>query len=176
MRTVSYGSACSADGFITGPGDAMDWLHFSTDVEAIMRDYWARVDTVLMGRRTWDFAKAMGGGGSMPGVKTYVFSRTLTDIGAPGVTLVRDDAVEFVRGLKRQRGKEICLMGGSDFAQCLIEADLVDEIGANIHPVLLGQGVPLFRDAGRVALKLTSCRELSGGCVYVMYKVVRSRQ
>ena len=124
MRTITYGAACSLDGFITGPDESIDWLHFSKDVEQIMAEYWANVDTVLMGRRTWDFAVRSagggdGGGGPVSGLHTYVFSRTLTDIDKPGVTLVRDNAAEFVRRLKNERGKDICMMGGSDLAQSL---------------------------------------------------------
>src|SRR5689334_18552442 len=79
MRTVTYGAACSLDGFIAGSGGEIDWLHMSGDVNQIMRDYWKSVDTILMGRKTWDQAVRMGGGGDMGGmskIKTYVFSRT----------------------------------------------------------------------------------------------------
>src|SRR5689334_11830445 len=54
MRTVTYGAACSLDGFIAGSGGEIDWLHMSGDVNQIMRDYWKSVDTILMGRKTWD--------------------------------------------------------------------------------------------------------------------------
>lgn len=53
MRTVTYGAACSLDGFIAGSDGAIDWLHFSRDVEAVMAQYWSSVDAVLMGRKTW---------------------------------------------------------------------------------------------------------------------------
>jgi dihydrofolate reductase len=78
MRTVTYGAACSLDGFIVGPGGALDWLLYSKDVQAYMRDYWARLDTLVMGRKTWQAANAQSGGkgGGMKGVKSYVFSRT----------------------------------------------------------------------------------------------------
>ncbi len=178
MRTVTYGAACSLDGFITGPNESIDWLHYSKDVAQIMTEYWADVDTILMGRRTWDFAVRSGagsdGGGRVSDIKTYVFSRTLGSIDAPGATLVRDDAADFVRRLKQQPGKNICLMGGSDFARTLLAAGLVDEVGANIHPILLGDGVPLFSASPRTSLELASCRSLDGGCVYVRYKVATS--
>ena len=176
MRTVTYGAACSFDGFITGPNESIDWLHYSKDVAQIMADYWATVDTILMGRRTWDFAvrssAGADGGGRVSGVTTYVFSRTLKSIDAPGVTLVRDDAADFVRQLKKQPGKDICLMGGSDFARTLLAAGLVDQVGANIHPVLLGAGIPLFTNGGRIPLELKECRKLDGGCVYVTYRLI----
>lgn len=52
MRRVIYGAACSLDGFIAGPDNALDWIHFSQDVMDVMESSWRRFDTVLMGRRT----------------------------------------------------------------------------------------------------------------------------
>jgi dihydrofolate reductase len=177
MRTVTYGAACSLDGFIGRPDGGVDWLHFSRDVQQIMADYWARIDTVLMGRRTWQAAAgASGGGAGMKGIEAYVFSRTLEPGAVRGATLVRDDAAGFVRSLKARPGRDICVMGGGDLARSLIAGGVVDEIGVNIHPVLLGSGIPLFVDPGRqVDLALSECRQLDGGCVYAVYKVAATR-
>jgi dihydrofolate reductase len=175
MRTVTYGAACSLDGFIAPPDGSMDWLHFSRDVQDIMTRYWATVDTMLMGRKTWEFAMAHAGGGGdtgmSSGITTYVFSRTLRSVGG-GAKLVSDDAGGFVRQLKEQPGRGICVMGGGELAQSLFAAGVIDEVGLNVHPILLGSGVPFFRDAGRrVALELTEARVLDGGCVLMSYRV-----
>jgi dihydrofolate reductase len=175
-RKVIYGGACSLDGYLAGRDGAIDWIHFSKDVEDIMRRSWASIDTILLGRRTWDFARAMGGGGEMPGVKakSYVFSRTLKTIPDAGAELVTTDAGEFVRRLKAQPGKDIMVMSGGNFATSLLQAGLIDEIGLNIHPLLLGSGVPALLDPGtRVKLELTESRQLDGGCVFVNYRVTR---
>lgn len=175
MRTVTYGAACTLDGFIAGTDGEIDWLRMSKDVNQIMREYWKSIDTILMGRKTWDQAVRMGGGGgggSSPGMRTFVFSRTLSSIDAKGVELVRDDAAGAVRDLRAGRGKGICMMGGGDLARSLFAADLIDEVGLNVHPVLLGAGIPLFTDAGRrVPLELISSRGIAGGCVYSTYRV-----
>ena len=175
MRIVTYGAACSLDGFIAGRAGEIDWLHYSKDVQQIMRDYWKTIDTILFGRKTWDQAVRMGGGGGGSGsskMRSYVFSRTLRSIEAKGVELVRDDAGEFVRQLKEGKGKGICVMGGGDFARSLLEADVIDEIRINVHPVLLGSGVPLFLDPNRrVALELVASRMIDGGCVCTDYRV-----
>ena len=85
---------------------------------------------------------------------------------------MKDDAVDFVRALKQAPGKDICLMGGGELAQSLLAEGLVDRIGLNIHPVLLGAGIPTFRDPGhRVKLTLTECRSLEGGCILAQYEV-----
>ena len=79
MRKVIFGGANSLDNFIARKDDAVDWLLFSKDVEKIMKDVWENIDTVVMGRKTYEVAQRMGGGGGAgyPGVKTYVFSRTI---------------------------------------------------------------------------------------------------
>ena len=63
------------------------------------------------------------------------------------------------------------MLGGGELARSLFEAGVIDEVGLNIHPVLLGAGVPLFRDAGRIPLELVESRTIDGGCVYSTYRV-----
>lgn len=172
MRKVIYGGACSLDGFLTDRNGAVDWLHFSKDAEQIMAGSWASADTILFGRKTYAAAAAQGGGGSMPGIKAYVFSRTLTALPGTGAELVTSDAGAFVRALKSQPGKDIIVMSGGNLAASLLKAGVIDEVGLNVHPVLLGSGTPAFQDAGvRIGLELTECRALDGGCVFVTYRV-----
>jgi dihydrofolate reductase len=188
MRTVTYGGAVSLDGFLAGVDGSLDWLHFSKDVQQVMTDYLKNVDTILMGRKTYEVsvaqsrpsakksAKTKSTKRKEPAMRTYVFSRTLKSIDDPNVVLVASDAADFVRDLKGRPGKQICLMGGGELAQSLLAAGLVDEIGLNIHPILLGSGIPTFRDPGqRVKLTLTECRQLDGGCILANYKVLHLR-
>src|SRR5271156_2208323 len=134
-----------------------------------------------MGRKTYAVSAGQKSGKAKsvkrkePAMRTYVFSRTLKSIDEPGIELVASDAVEFVRDLKRTPGKDICLIGGGELAQSLLAAGLVDQIGLNIHPVLLGSGVPTFRDfEHRVKLTLIECRTLDGGCILANYSVSRT--
>lgn len=178
MRAVTYGGACSLDGFIAAKDGSLDWLHFSKDVQEVMAKYWATIDTILMGRKTWEVAAASGGGGAgMAGMKTYLFSRTMKQSPDPGVQLVSENAGAFVRDLKQKPGKGICVMGGGVLAASLFHADVIDEVGLNIHPVLLGSGVPALPDTGhRIRLQLLESRTLDGGCVLATYRVVHSRK
>ena len=91
---------------------------------------------------------------------------------AGGVVLIGGDPGKFVRSLREQEGKEICIMSGGRLAQSLLEARVIDEIGLNVHPVLLGSGIPLFHKMKRqIDLELINCRPMKNGCVYVSYKV-----
>jgi dihydrofolate reductase len=171
MRTVTYGGAVSLDGYLARPDHAVDWLIWCDEAAAVTKEYWATVDAVLMGRKTYEAAVRLGQPGGYPGTATYVFSRTLAGDAGGGVMVIRDDAVGFVRGLKERDGKGICLMGG-ELARSLFEAGLVDEVGLNIHPVLLGAGVPAFPPSFRQTdLELKECRPFRNGCVYVTYRV-----
>jgi dihydrofolate reductase len=102
-----------------------------------------------------------------PGIQTYVLSRTLQPDSDKNVQIVAEDAATFVRHLKRLEGKDICLMGGGELAKSLFEADLVDEVGFNIHPVLLGSGILAFHRMSRqIDLEFMTSRAFTNGCVY----------
>ena len=174
MRKITFGGANSLDNHIARPDDGVDWLMWSDEAHAVMADYWKTIDTILWGRKTYEVAlrgsKSKGGGD--PGMKNYVFSRTLKPESDKTVTIVSTDAVAFVRDLKEQDGKDICLMGGGELAKTFFEAGLIDEIGFNIHPVLLGAGIPLFHPMTRqIDLELLECRPFKNGCVLVKYRV-----
>jgi len=171
MRKITFGVANSLDNRIARSDDAIDWLLFSDEVMSFMEEFWKNVDTVLMGRKTYEITSKMEAP-ETPNVKTYVFSRTLKKGPDDTVQLVSEDAVAFIRDLKEQDGKDICLMGGGDFARTLFEAGLVDEISVNIHPLLLGAGAPLFLDMDRqIDLELLECKTMEHDCVALTYRV-----
>ncbi len=115
MRKVTYGAAVSLDGYIAGPEEAMDWLRWSDDASKVNAAGWSGVDTVLMGRKTYEFAARSGGGQGPSAVKTYVFSRTMAGSPALG-ELVREDAAGFVKRLKSSAGGDIMVMGAASLA------------------------------------------------------------
>lgn len=173
MRKVTFGGANSLDNFIAREDGAVDWLMWSDEIASATADYWRTVDTVVMGRKTYEAALRHGGGSNpYPDMKTYVFSRTLAEGARDGFEFTSADAAEFVRKLKQSDGKDICVMGGGELARSLFEANLIDEIGFNIHPVLLGQGIPLFHQmTHQIDLELLDCKTFKTGCVLVTYRV-----
>jgi dihydrofolate reductase len=173
MRKVVFGGANSLDNYFARKDDAIDWLMWSDEATKMMADYFKSFDTIVMGRRTYEVAVASGhGGGSYAGMKTYVFSRTLKPRSTKNLEITSEDVAEFVRRIKQQDGKDICIMGGGLLAKPLFEANLIDEIGFNIHPVLLGSGIPIFHEMShQIDLELIECKSLKNGCVLVTYKV-----
>lgn len=174
MRKITFGCANSLDNFIARQDGGLDWLIWSDEVMPIMNEFWTKVDTVLIGRKTYEVALAQNKGkkNPYPNIKSYVFSRTWEINKDKDAEIVTTDAVEFVRNLKAQDGKEICLMGGGNFAKTLFEAGLIDEIGLNIHPILLGSGIPLFLEMKeQINLELIESKILKNGCIVVTYQV-----
>ena len=176
MRKVTFGGANSLDNHFARKDDSVDWLMWTNEVASIMAEFWKSIDAVVMGRRTYEVALRMGvGGGAYPGVKNYVFSRTMKQSPKKKVKnleIISEDAAEFVRKLKAQEGKGICVMGGGLLAKSLFEADLIDEIGFNIHPVLLGSGIPVFHEMDhQIDLELLECKALKNGCEMLTYRV-----
>ena len=170
MRKVIYSAACSFDGYLAGPGEAVDWLIMSDDAGAILGHLWAGVDTVLLGRRTAEFQARGGAGFGSDTTQAFVCSRTLAEP-PKGATLVRD-AVPFARSLKGQQGGTIFAMGGGELGSALLEGGVVDELSFIIHPLLLGGGVPTFRPMSRrVPLRLIEARAIAEDCLFARYSV-----
>ncbi|HEY8187942.1 MAG TPA: dihydrofolate reductase family protein [Pyrinomonadaceae bacterium] len=176
MRKVTFGGANSLDNYFARKDDSVDWLMWSNEAASVMKDFWKTIDTVVMGRRTYEVALRMGaGGGVYPGVKNYVLSQTMKQTAkkkTKNLEFISEDAAEFVRKLKNQEGKDICVMGGGLLAKSLFEADLIDEIGFNIHPVLLGSGIPVFYQMNhQIDLELIDCKPFKNGTIMVSYRV-----
>lgn len=173
MRKVTFGGASSFDNHFARKDHSVDWLMWSDEAASMMTEYWKTIDTILMGRKTYEVGlKNSKGKNPYLGIKSYVFSRTLPPGKKEGVEIIQENAADFVKKLKSQDGKDICVMGGGDFAKTLFEANLIDEIGFNIHPILLGSGIPIFYEMShQIDLELLTCKAFKNGCVAVTYRI-----
>jgi dihydrofolate reductase len=140
MRRVCFSAAVSVDGFIAGPQGEHDWIVMDPDIDfgALM----ARFDTVLLGRKTYEASRDRQPGG-MPGVATYVLSRTLRQEDCPGVTVCTDPQ-QTIAALRTKKGKDMWLFGGGELLRSFMRLRLVDSIELTVIPVLLGEGIPLL--------------------------------
>ena len=169
MRRVRYSLATSLDGYIAGPKGEADWIIMDPEIDfgALFEQF----DTFLLGRRTFE-AMGSGGQGGSPGVKTFVFSRTLRQQDYPGVTIVAERVEETVAALRAEAGKDIWLFGGGSLFRTLLNAGLVDTVEVAIMPVVLGEGIALLPPPAKQAkLKLTGHKVYKTGIVSLEYSV-----
>ena len=103
MRRVRYAVAASLDGYIAGPKGEADWTIINPEID--FRAVFEQFDTFLVGRRTFE-TMVRAGRGETPGVKTFVFSRTLRQQDYPGVTIVAEGVEETVAALRAESGKD----------------------------------------------------------------------
>ena len=166
MRKVVYNCAVSLDGFIEGPNGEFDWCFADQDYG--MEAFMARIDVVLYGRKSYELVLKMGQAFGKE-QEHYVFSTTMTEA-AENVTLIKDKVSERVKAIKAAPGKDIWLFGGADLAGSLMNEGLVDELALAVHPIVLGQGKPLFTNVQhRVQYKLESVKPYDTGLIIANY-------
>lgn len=148
MRKVILGCGITLDGYIARPDGSVDYLVMPKGAEKVMADFYASIDTIVFGRKTYDAMRRMMAQGEHEGPagpwKTYVFSRTLPSGERDGMTFVKESPAAFMRKLRKKPGKHICHMGGGELARSFLQADLVDELWMHVVPILLGDGIPMF--------------------------------
>jgi len=174
-RKVILYIAASLDGYIAAPDDNLDFLKL---VEMEGEDYGyfdfvKTVDTVIMGRRTYDHVLSFGIGFPHADKRCYVLSRSKSGQKDEYVNYFDGDLVSFVRNLKREPGmKNIFIDGGAQTVHALLKAKLIDELIISVIPVLLGEGVRLF-DGGEPAqrLKISAAKKFDSGLVQLHYIV-----
>jgi dihydrofolate reductase len=186
MRKIIWMMSVSLDGFISGPDRELDWHmvddelhnHFNQELGAmgafldgrvtyeLMAEFWPTADAdPSSSAPVAEFARIWR---EMPKI---VFSRTLERAGWNS-TVVREVVAEEVMELKAQPGGDLVL-GGSDLAAAFMRADLIDEYRLYVHPIVVGQGRPMFQPSdARIELRLAETRTFGNGVVLLRYQRV----
>ncbi|MFE8696017.1 dihydrofolate reductase family protein [Cytobacillus sp. FJAT-53684] len=177
-RRIILDLAVTLDGFIEGENGEIDWCIM--DDEMGFNDFLNQIDTILYGRKSYDLWGQYTPETEMTdsekdmwelvhSKEKYVFSRT--QIGTDNsATFINKNIPEEVNKLKNKAGKDIWLYGGASLITTFIDLGLVDEFRLSVHPVILGEGRPLFTDIKqRLNLKLIHTRTFSSGVVQLIY-------
>ncbi|WP_348262102.1 dihydrofolate reductase family protein [Telmatobacter sp. DSM 110680] len=174
MRQLVYSVATSLDGFIAGPKDEYDWIIQDPTID--FSEVFRQFDTIVMGRRCYEFMLREGRSPKEFGMKAYVASTTLDAAQHPDVTIISSDLSKAVVELKKKSGKDIWLFGGGSTFRGLLDAGVVDRVELSVIPVLLGGGIPLVPEGRRWPLRLKDSRTFPSGIVSLTYYVATEPQ
>ena len=173
MRPIIYQVAASLDGYIAGPNGEIDWIVHDPTIPMSTSMY-RTVDTVLLGRRTYEMTLQPGAPKWPTGWRIFVFSRTLRAEAHRGVTVVSDDAGAVLHALRAESGGDIWLFGGASLFATALAEHAVDRVDVAVNPVLLGGGLPIVSGIERTRLRLTESRAYPSGIVSLRYAVDRA--
>lgn len=177
MRRLLLNLTTSLDGFIADRDEGIDWIQAPPDDRAVEYpgDYlelMASVDTLVMGRATYELSLRIPGGTHVFADKAVFVVTSRADLEPrDGVESVGSDPASFVRDLKEQAGGTIWLFGGGRLATALCSAGLIDDYLIVVQPVLLGDGIRLWQGGPAPRdLELVHTREWPGGLVELRYR------
>jgi dihydrofolate reductase len=162
-RKVIVFIATSLDGYIATENESLDWL-FRVEGEGDngYSEFYDTVDTIIMGRRTYDWiVNVEGDNFPYKNKKCYVFSKTPHQPNS-NVDFLDCDIVNFLKEIKQEDGEHIWLVGGGELIHHVLKANLVDEFIITVAPQIIGAGIPLFKKSDvEIELQLTNVRRFN---------------
>lgn len=175
-RKVILYIASSLDGYIADENYSIDWLSQVEMVEEdrSYEDFYEGVDTVILGRKTYDQVVNELSPGEYPyeDKMSYIITRRPLDNRANKIFTDRN-LLDLIGDLKEEEGGDIWIIGGSSIVQPLVRADLIDEYQICLIPILLGKGIPLFKEFDRsIKLRLNSVKAINE-MVYTNYRRIK---
>ncbi|MEZ5335235.1 MAG: dihydrofolate reductase family protein [Methanolobus sp.] len=168
MRNVILLITCSLDGFIAAEDGSVDWLIGEDEYD--FDTFLAGVGTILMGYKTYH---QVLGFGKWPyeGKECYVFTKEHLHSKDEHV-IFSDDPVGTTENLLLGTGDIIWVLGGSSIISQLLNHRLINEIRIAIQPIILGKGIPLFRDIrNSIGLELVDTHAYKSGLVELVYRL-----
>lgn len=186
MRKLIVSEFMSLDGVIQAPGGKDEdrdggfehggwtWPYWHDDIGKLFTEVMQGVDALLLGRRTYvihaeAFEPMDPSEDPFGNAKKYVVSRTLEKPIWRDTTIIRDDAVESVRALKAEQGRNILTDGSSQLVHTLFENDLVDELHILLYPLTLGSGKRLMPAGLHKTFTLMSATPYPSGVIALHY-------
>ena len=171
-RKVVLYIAESLDGFIAKEDNDISWLSIveKTNEDYGYNDFVNTIDTVIMGRKTYEKVLSFGIEFPHKFKKCYVLSRTLEGTNE-NVQFYDGNINGLIKILKSESGKSIFVDGGAEVIREFRNKNLIDEYIISIIPVLLGKGIRLFKDADMEnKLKLIESKVFDSGLVQLKYE------
>jgi dihydrofolate reductase len=168
MRKVILYIATSIDNYIAKKDGSVDWLF--SDQDYGYQKFERSVDTVIMGGTTYRQVLSFGEEYPYAHKISYVITRDVSYQSTEDVKFIHHDVIDHIRELKEKPGKDIWLIGGSEINTIFLINDLIDELWIYQHPVILGEGIPLFQESNATTwFKLHDLEEFDTGMLKMVY-------
>lgn len=163
-------AATSLDGFLADANGGVDWLGEYDSPEYGTDAFMVSVDTLVMGRHTYDQVRAFPGDWPYSGKRVWVLtSRPLEADPPPGVKAMAD--ADALVATLRERGGHVWIVGGGQTVRAFLDRGAVDEVEVFVMPILLGDGIPLMAHGAGRRLSLLETEPYRTGAVRLLYAV-----
>lgn len=185
MRHLIYFFHCSLDGFVGGPNGEMNWIKVDDEIFDFVATLTEKADSALYGRKTYEMMEGYWPtAADQPGASKHdrehsawykqvhkvVLSKTLKSDGLDNTTVISDQLTDNINALKNKPGKDILIFGSPSASHSLLGLDLIDEFWLFVNPVLIGQGIPLFKNVNhKIELDLLESKTFGCGVIALHY-------
>ncbi len=189
MRKLVLFMHTSLDGFVAGPNGEMDWIHVDEEIFDYAGERTNQSDTALYGRMTYQMMEAYWPTAAdqpeatrhdiehsrwYKSVPKVVLSKTMQGSTAPNTKIIAGNLGAEINALKQAQGKEIVIFGSPGAAHSLMAENLIDDYWLFVNPILLGQGIPVFKNIQQItALKLVASHVFPSGVICMHYECIR---
>jgi dihydrofolate reductase len=176
----------SLDGFVAGLKGELDWANIDDELFDFVATMTDTADTALYGRVTYEMMQSYWPkAGEQPNatkhdkehsawynkVSKVVLSKTISEKGLDNTTIISGQLTDNINKIKKQDGKNILIFGSPGASQSLLNEGLIDEFWLFVNPIILGQGMPLFKDiTGTTKLKLVDSKTFACGVIALHYE------
>ncbi|RXK86643.1 dihydrofolate reductase family protein [Filimonas effusa] len=177
----------SLDSFAAGPKGEMDWIHVDEEIFDFGAERITKTNTALYGRVTFQMMESYWPtAAEQPGASKHdrehaawyksthkvVLSNTLNQAAFTNTTVIGNNDVDAIRELKKNTTGEILLFGSPSTAHALLAESLIDESWLFVNPVVLGEGIPVFKNRKqKQPLKLLQTHVFSSGVVCLRHEL-----
>jgi len=176
MRNIKLYIASSLNGKIAKLDGSVHWLESipnPNNIDHGYSDFYKSIDTTIQGNKTYNQIMSWGIDFPYADKKNYVFTRNKRLKNNEYIEYISENHIDFVKQLKKEKGKDIWLIGGGQINTLLLREGLIDEIQVFVMPIILTDGIELFETFTKeTKLKLIETKSYSTGAVEIKYKVV----
>ncbi|PLX13742.1 MAG: dihydrofolate reductase [Marinilabiliales bacterium] len=175
MRKTKLYIAMSLNGKIAKKDGSVDWLENIPNPDKSdygYKDFYDSIDTTIQGNSTYQQIIGWGIDFPYPDKQNYVFTTNSKLINTKYVEFISENHIDFLKHLKNKKGKDIWIIGGGKLNTMLINQNMIDEIIVFIMPIILTDGIDLFRDLPEeTKLELTETKSYASGAVQLKYNL-----